>query len=216
MGKTKLARSGSAFPLYLPAWHLAALLLASQPSPILGQDQDPPEAAPSYPPDTFVNPINGDSRSAAATSAALSSALPFETDNANYGSSINNDSISSEHGILNYYFLLLAVVIVIMAVAYWSLARRRRRRINALRNNQQSALARDLETWPGRMRAGRWRHGAAHDACPGEGLDERGEAPPAYVKEPDRAYLEGREGVELRDLESSEGKPPDYESGPVR
>ena len=60
-----------------------------------------------------------------------------------------------------------------------------------------------------------------------EGLDERGEAPPPYVKEPERAHFgdqdDGRgrrrsgsgsmESVELRSWEGREavGKPPDYE-----
>lgn len=50
-----------------------------------------------------------------------------------------------------------------------------------------------------------------------EGLDEAGEAPPAYVKEPERVHLERGEGVELRGMARSRetpglgGKPPDYE-----
>lgn len=74
---------------------------------------------------------------------------------------------------------------------------------------QQSVLSEDLRCWTRhrreecdeeRGRAARRRE---------EGLDAAGEAPPAYVKEPERAHLEGGgEGVELRGLE---GKPPDYE-----
>ena len=48
-----------------------------------------------------------------------------------------------------------------------------------------------------------------------EGLDEAGEAPPAYVKVPDRVHLgrggeEEEEGVELRGMGV---KPPEYEEG---
>lgn len=48
-------------------------------------------------------------------------------------------------------------------------------------------------------------------------MDAAGEAPPAYVKEPEQAHLENGEGVELRgmarmrEMAGLEGKPPDYE-----
>ena len=53
-----------------------------------------------------------------------------------------------------------------------------------------------------------------------EGLDERGEAPPPYIKEPDRVHVrEDHESVELQNSGESRtrreqagtGKPPDYE-----
>lgn len=50
-----------------------------------------------------------------------------------------------------------------------------------------------------------------------EGLDEAGEAPPAYVKEPERVHLQSGLGVELRgmarlrEMAGLEVKPPDYE-----
>jgi len=147
MAKTWTYRLGSARHTQA-ARQLLVFLLTAQPTSLLAQEQTPPSAAPSYPPNVPVNIINGDSLLAAATSTAL----PSSTDNANYATHNNGSSGSPEHGILNYYFLLLAVFIVIIALAYWSLARRRRRRINALRNNQQNALARDIETWPGLRR----------------------------------------------------------------
>lgn len=199
-----------------PAWQLLFLLTA-QTGSVLAQNLDStPAAASDIPILIPVDPENGDSPIAAASSAALSSALPSSTDDANYATHNSSSSSSSNHGILNYYFLLLAVVVVAIALGYWFLARRRRRRINALRNNQQSALTRDLETWPRQRRAGGWRHADADNASPEEGLDARGEAPPAYVKEPAQAHVEGGDDVELRDLDSGEGKPPEYESGPAR
>lgn len=198
-----------------PVWYLL-VLLTTQSRNVLAQDLDPLQAAPS----NFyliipTTPVTGDSF-AAFTSTAVSSALPSSTDSADYATHDNNTSTSSNHAVLNYYFLLLAVVVVVIGVGYWSLARRRKRRSNALRNNQQNTLARDLETWPGRRRAGGWRHSDTDGASPEEGLNDRGEAPPAYVKEPAQAHVEGVEDVELRDLENGEGKPPDYEAGPAR
>ena len=52
-----------------------------------------------------------------------------------------------------------------------------------------------------------------------EGLNERGEAPPPYIKEPDRVRVrEDRGGIELsnwetnrsRNEQTATGKPPDY------
>lgn len=86
-----------------------------------------------------------------------------------------------------------------------------------LRNNQQSALARDLETWPGRRRGGggRWRFGGA-DSRVEEGLDERGEAPPPYLKELDPVHHGSGTEMELQNQSRGEAKPPDYEEGSAR
>lgn len=85
--------------------------------------------------------------------------------------------------------------------------RRRRQRQAHNRSSGQSALARDLETWPGpRRRAGREE----------EGLDERGEAPPPYVpKELEAAVIRG-EAVELGRGGRQERKPPDYREAGTR
>ena len=101
---------------------------------------------------------------------------------------------------------------------------------------RQSVLSEDVRSWARHRRAGygfededeeggraavRRRRGQQEEEEEEEGgLDEAGEAPPAYVKEPDRVHLEGRgggEGVELRgmarprEMAGLEGKPPDYE-----
>lgn len=105
--------------------------------------------------------------------------------------------------VLNYYFLLIAVFIVIIFVVYYSLLRRRRQKQAKNRSGGQSALARDLETWPGARRQ------AARD----EGLNERGEAPPPYVpKELEPAVIRG-EAFELGRGSQEERKPPDYHEG---
>ncbi|MCJ1259258.1 hypothetical protein MMC24_007094 [Lignoscripta atroalba] len=129
------------------------------------------------------------------------------------------------NGIVNYYFLLLGVFIVVLIAAYWTLVRRRRRKIARSRNGRQSALARDVEGWPGgrRWAQGRWRTAVAADPTPEEGLDERGEAPPPYVPgQPEAAHpVDGRPGndagqsIPLQDMSASGGKPPDYEPAPA-
>ena len=77
---------------------------------------------------------------------------------------------------------------------------------------RESVLSEDVRSWTRHQRAGlgfgdeeRGRAGGV------EGLDAAGEAPPAYVKEPDRVHLQRGEGVELREVAGLEGKPPDYE-----
>ena len=70
-----------------------------------------------------------------------------------------------------------------------------------------------------RPSGGGWWHRRGHSGPDAreEGLDERGEAPPAYVKEMEPVHLQpggdgtGEEGVELRDIRGHEGKPPDYQ-----
>lgn len=81
---------------------------------------------------------------------------------------------------------------------------------------QRSVLTEDVRSWSRHRTAGYGFHDEEGGRRAGreEGLDEAGEAPPAYVKEPERVHLEGRgegEGVELRGMAGLEGKPPDYE-----
>ena len=194
-----------------PTTVLTLLLCAIQLPQIYAQLQYPAAAATSTAddgPTLIANPTDGDTI-LTPTSTALS-AIPSATDDAAY-----NPEGDGDKGILNYYFLLLAVFIIIIIIAYWSIARRRRNRLIRLRDNQQSALARDVETWPGRRRGvgARWRN-VGVDPTVEEGLDERGEAPPPYLKEPEPAHLDTREGVELHNMPPQEGKPPDYDAGP--
>ena len=83
---------------------------------------------------------------------------------------------------------------------------------------QQRVLSEDVRSWTRHRQPG---YGFEDEergrSRREEGLDEAGEAPPAYVKEPERVHLERGEGVELRGMARSrempgpEGKPPDYE-----
>lgn len=188
---------------------LIVLLIAIRPSQTEAQLQDPPVFATSTTVPTLVaDPTDGDVGLLPAP--APLSAVPSATDGAGYDSQQDGD-----RGILNYYFLLLAVFIIIIFIGYWAVARRRRNRLLRLQSLQQSALARDVHTWPGSGRGlgPRWRTAGA-DTSMEEGLDERGEAPPPYLKEPEPVHHNGREEMELQHMPRQEGKPPEYHEGP--
>ena len=139
------------------------------------------------------------------------SLLSVSDDDEPSGSGFTNTPQSSDvpnpSGLLNYYFLLLAILVVAVLVGCFFYARRHRRKVVRLHTRGQSALARDLEGWPGWGR-GRWIGGDRERL---EGLNERGEAPPPYIpRMPQEAVVREDEGraVLLRNL--GEGKPPDY------
>ena len=188
------------------------IILATGSQLVGAQLQHPPtDAASSMATPTIdSDPTDGDTLFA-ATSA--SSALPSSTDGAGYAS--HNNNRSPETRVLNYYFLLLAVFIIVIALAWWSVARQRRKRMVHRRDNQQSVLARDLQTWPERRGTGRWRFGGVEPRAE-EGVDERGEAPPPYLKEPDPVHRTDGPGMELHDLSRGEAKPPDYDERSAR
>ena len=144
---------------------------------------------------------------------------PTPTDNANYAPNSNsrppstpgNGDDGRNDGLLNYYFLLLVVFVVVIIIIYWSLSRKRKANQARQHTTQQDALAMDLNGWR------RWRRGGAGSRelriRDEEGLNERGEAPPPYIKEPERVHVRDREegDMELEDWERrSPGKPPDY------
>ena len=152
---------------------------------------------------------------APSSNSVASQSIPSATDTANYAP--DDDNNSPDKDVLNYYFLLLIALVLFVALMYWSLARRRHKRLLTSRSTQQSALAQDLNTWAGRRRGpGRWRF-AMREPRVEEGLNERGEAPPPYLKEPEPAHHERRnEEMELHNMSGAEGKPPDYEEEHAR
>ncbi|KAL9128948.1 MAG: hypothetical protein Q9217_002464 [Psora testacea] len=165
---------------------------------------------------------------------ASASGLPTTSDNAGYAP--NNPQTTTaaiasgghdgrNGGLLNYYFLLLAVFIVVIVAIYWSLSRKRKASLARQQSTQQDALAMDLSRSGWRTVPGRWRrhYVSSRDVTlrEEEGLNERGEAPPPYLKEPEEVHLNGRErdeDVELRSWNGRgmrEGKPPGYEERPT-
>jgi len=143
-----------------------------------------------------------------------------------------------DHSLVNYYFVFLAIIIAVAALTSFLLYKRRRAAILAGSLNRQTALSRDLTTWrggdggddyaAGRSARGYWHGGPARsheDAGPEEGLNELGEAPPAYVAPPPKAArggdgeMAGHErfggdgpAVPLQTLSREEAglKPPEY------
>lgn len=190
------------------------ILLASGLPPATAQLQDPSlDAPPSMAPQAPDSDSTfDDSPSAASTSSIIS--RPSSTDMAEYAS--NNSHAPQDTGVLNFYFLLLIILVIILALAWWTVARQRRKRISHMRNNQRSILARDLEVWPGRrVGGGAWRFNGA-EPREHDGLDERGEAPPPYIKQPDPVHHTNGPATELHDLSRAEVKPPDYDEPSAR
>lgn len=142
----------------------------------------------------------------------LSNSDEDDSSDSDFTNTPQSSDVPSSSGLINYYFLLLAILVIVVLVGYYFYARRRRRKIARLRTRGQSALARDLEGWPG-WRRGRWAGGDRERL---EGLNERGEAPPPYMpRMPQEAIVreDVERGVPLQNL--GETKPPDYHPGAV-
>ncbi|KAL6712745.1 hypothetical protein ACLMJK_009683 [Lecanora helva] len=217
---TKLTSRGNS-PLFLKLpssllpWILSSIIL---PTALRAQGQAPPSPSPSDSPIPTPIPIPSttpDDTASSSSTAASSSSIPSHTDTANYDP--QNPINTEDAHVFNYYFLLIALVIAAFALVYWFVINRRHKRHASSRTNQDSALAQDVGSWPARrMGIGRWRHPAGETRRE-EGLDERGEAPPPYLKEPEQIHHARRdEGIELHDMDGGEGKPPDYEEEHVR
>ncbi|TKA76672.1 hypothetical protein B0A55_02607 [Friedmanniomyces simplex] len=170
-------------------------------------------------------------------------------------SNTDSTSTGDGHSLVNYYFVFLAIIIAVAGLTGFLLFRRRRRAMIATSLSRQSALARDLTTWHGssgnsndhgmfdgagggggggggggaRAR-GYWPYGhgqfrSQEDAGREEGLNELGEAPPAYAPPPPKSRQDGEEmttttsqygadepAVPLQTLSREDAglKPPDY------
>ncbi|MCJ1407159.1 hypothetical protein MMC19_001229 [Ptychographa xylographoides] len=111
-------------------------------------------------------------------------------------------------GIANYYYVLIGIVAILFLVGFFLIRGRHRR--HYARRRAAGELPADIEgsTWAGRP----WRSAAVRDPRRDEGLNEEGEAPPAYLPGEERPpYFEGEprgEGIALHELT---GKPPDYD-----
>ena len=202
---------------------LIFIVLTTQPCSLYAQSEDLPIPSPtssisSPTTSTLVNdPADNDNNPTFFNPSSPPSAVPSAIDSAGYGGHDDTTTSSSPHSvILNYYFLLLAVLVIAMLIVYWTLSRRRRRAAAQLSSMQQRVLSEDVRNWTRHRQAGYGFEDEERGRPAGrvEGLNETGEAPPAYVKEPERVHLEAGEGVELRGMTRSEGKPPDYEERP--
>ena len=157
------------------------------------------------------------SPAALSSDAAPFAAIPTFTDLAS--PTMDPDDAPANHSVFDFYFFFLALFIIAIAVLYWVLRRKRRRLFANARRRQQDALAADLERWPGNGRERRvWRNEPRTGRWYGlrpvraqEGLNERGEAPPAYVAKPDPTHSPvGPASTRPEWIEVS-GKPPNYD-----
>jgi len=166
-----------------------------------------------------------------------STGMPQATDNApgaNSSSSINdndNDSDSGNTSLVNYYFVFLALILCVAGLGVFLVWRRRKRAVSHFRNSRENALARDVSAWQGDTRGEGWhrrywqgRLRSQEEVGRDEGLNELGEAPPAYAppktrEDEEREAAEGQEpAVPLQTLSREEAglKPPEYAEASVR
>lgn len=127
----------------------------------------------------------------------------------------DNSQQDRDDGLLNYYFIFLALLVILLLIGIWYVHRRKKQRKARLRNSGQNALARDLNGW---NQPRRWMHGVAPwrteglDTHRDEGLNELGEAPPAYTK--DMGTAERRASASSTLAEASD--PPPEPAIPLR
>ncbi|KAF7874264.1 hypothetical protein EAF04_002936 [Stromatinia cepivora] len=120
----------------------------------------------------------------------------------------NSDGEDTSSHIYNYYFVIVAVFVVMVFFLLLYITRRQKRRAELLRSNGRSALARDVQAFTDfRTRFGPRRGGSGlmgmTMATMGvhrerqEGLDDRGEAPPAYVEGDKPPSLRSEDGIAM-------------------
>ncbi|KAK3115642.1 hypothetical protein LTR53_004795 [Teratosphaeriaceae sp. CCFEE 6253] len=150
--------------------------------------------------------------------ASSSTGMPQATDSALGGqpTETNNGYPDNNGGLVNYYFVFIALVAGVAFMSGVLLYRRRKRAIIAARMGHQNALSRDFTTWRGTDgHRGYWygRGRSQEHLGRDEGLNELGEAPPAYAPAKERGEEEPGPAVPLQTLSRDDAglKPPDYE-----
>ncbi|KIV99498.1 uncharacterized protein PV09_08804 [Verruconis gallopava] len=118
------------------------------------------------------------------------------------GISDQNDDgdVDDRHsGLINYYFVFLALFVFLAFLGVYFLNRRRRARKLAYRNSAQNALARDMDGWVSNARRWHWRNGSRSERD--EGLNELGQAPPAYSAKAHSREPSAEEGSMTNELQ---------------
>ncbi|KAL9072467.1 MAG: hypothetical protein Q9157_005091 [Trypethelium eluteriae] len=128
---------------------------------------------------------------------------------------------NQDNGLVNSYFAILALLVLFVFLGVWFLHRRRKRAKARSITGRQEALARDLDGWVRRDGTsgttgngqnglvgrywGHWRSWSDAYTRREEGLNERGEAPPAYspraISEEVARQRERREEEDERNLQ---------------
>lgn len=152
---------------------------------------------------------------------------PGETVDSAQGSPSNDgdETGSSSTSLVNYYFVFLALILCIAGLAAFMIWRKRRKSLLQYANARNSALARDVSHWESTPGNTAWHRRywpaprrSQDYASREEGLNEFGEAPPAYAppksrEEEEREALAAQEPAVPMHTLSREGaglKPPDY------
>ncbi|KAK4540389.1 hypothetical protein LTR36_009246 [Oleoguttula mirabilis] len=161
---------------------------------------------------------------------ATASTMPSATDDATGASSNTASNDGNTASLVDYYFVFLALILCVAGLGVWLIWRKRRRAIAYTRYSREHALARDVSGWHGDDAGGRGHRtghraalwgGSAHDvAAREEGLNELGEAPPAYMPPKTREEeAREREAAQRQELavpmqtlsrEDAGLKPPEY------
>lgn len=147
--------------------------------------------------------------------SSSSSYAPFNPDNGNGNGNGNSNNNNNSGGMSTYYLAGLILILACLALAVFFMFRRRAQAIALRRRtgNRAEALQRDLaspDSHNGRTGFSRYtrglRRGGIEDTGE-EGLNELGEAPPAYIAGENR-----RPAMPLQTLSREDVglKPPDY------
>ncbi|KAF7953096.1 hypothetical protein EAE96_006315 [Botrytis aclada] len=142
------------------------------------------------------------------TSATPPSSTPHILKIRQISSGTEPDGEETSSHVYNYYFVIVAVFIVVVFFLLLYITQRRKRKALLMRNNGQTALARDVQSFAdfrtrfGPRRAGTGLMGMTMGTMGAnrerqEGLDERGEAPPAYVEGDKPPSLRSEDGVTI-------------------
>jgi hypothetical protein len=165
--------------------------------------------------------------SAQILTTTTASSEPTSTDAASAATSTegsDGNGNPNSHSAFNFYFLIIAVFVLFVLSTFVYNSRRRKAKILARRHSAHAALSQDVSAFPaaaqsggrrvpgfgnGRFAAGRWANTWRARDVREEGLDERGEAPPAYDAEgkpPSISEIHMRESA-------TNGREPDVERG---
>lgn len=207
---------------------LATVVMMASPSAAVEADTPPilgalPSTLATFitSPDTLTTPATGNPLTSFPVPFARPSAIDDTPDTApaaatsdsSSHSAFNQGTDNDEHaGLLNYYFVFLVLFIVLAFLGAYFLNRRRLRQRRSQLARGQNALRSDIQGSTIPSNAMRWSR--REESRRVEGLNEQGEAPPAYVKEvKGGSVVDGVAipmGVLMRDAEGRERKPPDY------
>ncbi|KAH9829742.1 hypothetical protein Tdes44962_MAKER02219 [Teratosphaeria destructans] len=159
---------------------------------------------------------------------ASSVSLPPGAADSYTSSSSSDNNSNTDSSVVNYYFVFLALILAIAGLGAFFIWRRRRRALLMMRAGREDALERDVAGWQGGESRSRWyrqgRWGRSDEGVDREeGLNEFGEAPPAYAPATSGDRAGGGENGQTLVMpmhtlarEDAGLKPPDYTEANTR